>query len=119
MNFSGYTGYFIQGTFDYVIDNIKFIEIDMVPFFQYFIESNINKGIQIPFQGISPYIDYSNPFFNFLDNISLGVSSIAISSSNAPFSGVGAGVLTDNPVANNPAGGLFDAANDTGPQREV
>ena len=119
MNFSGYVGYTVQSTFNYVIDNIKFIEIDMVPFFQYFIESNINKGIQIPFQGISPYIDYSNPFFNFLDNISLGVSSIAVSSSNSPFSGVGAGVLTDNPVANNPAGGLFDAANDTGPQREV
>ena len=113
MNFSGDVGYFVgrympSSTFDYVIDNLKFIEIDMVPFFQYFIESNINKGVQVPFQGISPYIDYSNPFFDFLDNISLGFSSIAISSSNLPFSGVGAGILTSNPVANNPAGGLFD-----------
>jgi hypothetical protein len=108
MNFSGYLGYFVEGTFDYVIDNLKFIEIDMVPFFQYFVESNINKGVQVPYQGISPYIDYSNPFFNFLDNISLGVSSIAISSTNTPFSGVGVGISTNNPVANNPAGGLFE-----------
>lgn len=108
MNFSGYIGYNTEATFDYVIDNIKFIEIDMVPFFQYFIESNINKGVQVPFQGISPYIDYSNPFFNFLDNISLGVSSIVISNSNVPVSGVGAGVSTNNPPGNNPAGGLFE-----------
>jgi hypothetical protein len=108
MNFSGYVGYTVQSTFNYVIDNIKFIEIDMIPFFQYFVESNINKGIQIPFQGISPYIDYSNPFFNFLDNISLGVSSIAVSNSNVAVSGVGVGVSTNNPPANNPAGGLFE-----------
>jgi hypothetical protein len=118
MNFSGDVGYFVgrympSSTFDYVIDNLKFIEIDMVPFFQYFIESNINKGVQVPFQGISPYIDYSNPFFDFLDNISLGFSSIAISSSNLPFSGVGAGILTSNPAANNPAGGLFVPPEDT------
>lgn len=109
MNFSGYIGYFIGGgiSFDYVIDNLKFIEIDMVPFFQYFVESNINKGVQVPYQGISPYIDYSNPFFNFLDNISLGVSSIAVSNSNVPVSGVGEGISAGNPTANNPAGGLF------------
>jgi len=108
MNFSGYIGYYYGATsFDYVIDNLKFIEIDMVPFFQYFIESNINKGVQVPYQGISPYIDYSNPFFNFLDNISLGVSSIVVSNSNVPVSGVGPGI-TSNPVANNPAGGLFE-----------
>ena len=108
MNFSGYSTYYASSTFDYVIDNLKFIEIDMIPFFQYFVESNINKGVQVPFQGISPYIDYSNPFFNFLDNISLGVSSIAVSNSNVPVSGVGAGISTNNPVANNPAGGLFE-----------
>ena len=108
MNFSGYSTYYASSTFDYVIDNLKFIEIDMIPFFQYFVESNINKGVQVPFQGISPYIDYSNPFFNFLDNISLGVSSIAVSNSNVPVSGVGVGISTNNPVANNPAGGLFE-----------
>jgi hypothetical protein len=102
MNFRGDVG----STFEYVIDNLKFVEIDMVPFFQYFIESNINKGVQVPFQGISPYIDYSNPFFNFLDNISLGVSSIPISNSNVPVSGVAPGI-TSNPVSNNPVGGLF------------
>jgi hypothetical protein len=107
MHFSGSNGYTSTTRFDYVIDNLKFIEIDMVPFFQYFIEFNINKGIQVPYQGISPYIDYSNPFFNFLDNISLGVSSIAISNSNVPISGVGVGISTNNPVANNPLGGLY------------
>jgi hypothetical protein len=107
MNFSGDIGYYIPSSFNYVIDNLKFIEIDMVPFFQYFIESNINKGVQVPYQGISPYIDYSNPFFDFLDNISLGISSIPILNSNIPVSGVGVGISTNNPVSNNPAGGLF------------
>ena len=108
MNFSGDGIYFSSSTFNYVIDNLKFIEIDMVPFFQYFIESNINKGVEVPFQGISPYIDYSNPFFDFLDNISLGVSSVAISNSNVAVSGVGAGISTNNPISNNPVGRLFD-----------
>jgi hypothetical protein len=64
----------------------------MIPFFQYFTEDNINKGIQIPYQGISPFIDYTNSNFSFIDNISVGLDSIQTQNSNTVVSGVGAGV---------------------------
>jgi hypothetical protein len=77
---------------EYVIDNLHFYEVDMVPFFQYFTEENINKSIQVPFQGISPFIDYSNVSFNFIDNLSIGLDSIQTQNSNTVISGVGAGI---------------------------
>lgn len=42
------TGLYGSGTASVVIDNLKFYEIDMIPFFQYFKLNNINKGVQIP-----------------------------------------------------------------------
>jgi uncharacterized delta-60 repeat protein len=41
-----------------VFDNIKFYEVDMIPFFKYFSNDNIYKGIQIPYIGIAPFINY-------------------------------------------------------------
>jgi hypothetical protein len=82
----------ISQTVDYTIDNLHFYEVDMIPFFQYFTEDTINKGVEIPFQGISPFIDYSNANFNFIDNISIGLDSIKTQNSNTPVSGVGVGV---------------------------
>jgi hypothetical protein len=79
-----------QSTF--IIDNLNFFEIDMVPFFQYFTEDNINKSVQIPFQGIAPFIDYTNSNFSFLDNISIGFDSVSVVSSSLPVSGVGVSV---------------------------
>ena len=64
----------------------------MIPFFSYFTEDNINKGIQVPYQGISPFIDYSNSNFSFIDNISIGLDSIKTQNSNTVVSGVGVGV---------------------------
>ena len=76
----------------FTIDNLKLYEIDMVPFFSYFTEDNINKGIQVPYQGIAPFIDYTNSNFSFIDNISIGLSSIQTQQSFVPFSGVGIGI---------------------------
>ena len=81
-------------TVDYVIDNLHYYEIDMVPFFQYFTEDTINKGVEIPFQGISPFIDYTNANFNFIDNIAIGLDSIQTQNSNTVVSGVGVGIGT-------------------------
>jgi hypothetical protein len=64
----------------------------MIPFFQYFTEDNINKGIQIPYQAISPFIDYTNSNFSLIDNISIGLDSIQTQNSNTVVSGVGIGV---------------------------
>ena len=69
-------------TSTYIIDN-------MIPFFQYFTIDSINNGVEIPFQGISPFIDYTNANFNFIDNIAIGLDSIQTQNSNTQISGVG------------------------------
>ena len=92
----------IAETVDYIIDNLHFYEVDMIPFFQYFTEDTINKGVEIPFQGISPFIDYSNANFNFIDNIAIGLDSIKTQNSNTAVSGVGTGIGS---VAS--AGGIY------------
>jgi hypothetical protein len=94
MNFTG-LNYPLNGdtsASEYVIDNLHFYEVDMIPFFQYFTDNNINKSVQIPFQGISPFIDYSNVGFNFVDNLTIGLDSISTENSNDVVSGVGAGI---------------------------
>jgi hypothetical protein len=79
-----------------VIKNFKFLEIDMIPFFKYFNQDTINKSIQIPFQGIAPFIDYDNINFVFLDNIKVGLDSISTINTFDVFTGVGesAGVIS-------------------------
>jgi hypothetical protein len=91
MHFYGY-GPLDSRSVEYIIDNLHFYEVDMIPFFSYFTEDNINKGIQVPYQGISPFIDYSNSNFSFIDNISIGLDSIKTQNSNTVVSGVGVGV---------------------------
>jgi hypothetical protein len=59
-----------------VLDNIKMYETDMIPFFKYFEEENIYKGIQIPYEGVAPNIDYLNSDFVFVDNVTIGVDSL-------------------------------------------
>lgn len=102
MNFHGYSRYSTLPT-EYYIDNLHFYEVDMIPFFQYFTEDNINKGVQVPFQGISPFIDYSNENFSFINNISIGLDSINTQNSNTVVSGVGLGVGGVGGGINNPA----------------
>lgn len=81
-----------DGTFSSTIDNLKFYEIDMIPFFQYFIEDNIYNGVVVPYQGIAPFIDYTDSNFSFIDNINIGLSSISTQQSFTPISGVGVGI---------------------------
>ena len=59
-----------------VLDNLNMYEVDMIPFFKYFDESNIYKGIQFPYIGTSPEIDYAISDFIFIDNITIGLDSI-------------------------------------------
>lgn len=90
------------GTFSTTIDNLKFYEIDMVPFFQYFIDDNIYKGVVIPYQGIAPFIDYSDSNFSFIDNINISLSTMDTQQSFTPISGVGLGIgnslTTSSPI---------------------
>lgn len=80
----------ISGTVSYSpktklqISNLKFIETDMVPFFQLVrtdslnltqgIPNDIDSSIQTPLQGIAPFIDNSNPNFQFINNINFSGS---------------------------------------------
>jgi hypothetical protein len=57
MNFKG-NGLDGQNVSEFIIDNLKLYEVDMIPFFQYFQIDNINRGLSIPYQGIAPNIDY-------------------------------------------------------------
>lgn len=77
MNFKGSGPDGISKT-NVIINNLKIIEVDMIPFFKYFNKSNINTSIQIPYKGIAPYIDYTDNNFNFLDNINIGLDSISL-----------------------------------------
>ena len=70
MNFKG-TGVAGSDVSEYYLDNIKFYQLDMVPFFQYFIspigvQGNINKSVQIPNNGTSPIIDFGDD--NIIDS---------------------------------------------------
>lgn len=76
MSFSG-VGAYGNGAAEFYIDNLKLYEVDMIPFFQYFIDeeggvSNINSTIQIPRQATSPEISFINDEVteNFTDNYS-------------------------------------------------
>ena len=61
-----------------VVDNLKLYEVDMIPFFKYFEDDNINKSVQLPYEGISPIINYDNYDPSLLKDKSFGISSINI-----------------------------------------
>ena len=67
------------------LDNIKFLEVDSIPFFQYTTEDYVNKSVQVPYQGSAPSIDYNNVNFSFVDNIVISLDSIQVSPSNTTF----------------------------------
>jgi hypothetical protein len=102
MNFTG-SGVSNMIKSEYILNNLKIFETDMIPFFQYFIDVNINKSIQIPFQGIAPYIDYEDSDFLFIDNINIGLDSIKVESTNFLFTGVGIGIISSGlPIPTTP-----------------
>lgn len=69
-------------------DNIKLYEIDKAPFFKYITYDYVNKAVQVPYQGIAPFIDYNDNEFSFIDNIDIGLDSLSTEQSfNPPTSG--------------------------------
>jgi hypothetical protein len=69
-------------------DNIKFYETDMIPFFQYTTEEYVNKGVQVPFSGLAPFIDYTDENFSFVENIVISLDSVQLNETNTTVSGV-------------------------------
>lgn len=61
------SGYMGTDTNEFYLDNLKFYEVDMIPFFQYFrspigMSGNINISVQIPNTGTSPTIQPTEDF---------------------------------------------------------
>ena len=91
MHFLGSYAYGVLQT-KFIIDNLNFIELDMIPFFQYFTDENINIGVQVPYQGIAPFIDYADSNFLFIDNINIGLDSFDVTQQYELYTGVGFGI---------------------------
>lgn len=78
MDIRGYGNLDNNSIFELVIDNLKFYEVDMIPFFKYFNYNNIYKGVQIPLEGTSPFVDYTLNKFPFIESQSIPFDSIDI-----------------------------------------
>ena len=78
MNILSYGDFDDTEKFELTIDNLKMYEVDMIPFFKYFNESNIFKGIQKPLVGTSPFIEYTLNRFPFIESQSIPFDSIDI-----------------------------------------
>ena len=92
---------------DYIIDNLKLYEIDMIPFFKYFTYENINRTVQIPIEAKRPYIKYRDYSYRF---ISLTPKPFLLDYRNLSeyeFSGV----FDANRIATNPVNSIFGTRN--------
>lgn len=78
MDIKGYGDADVTQDFKVVIDNLKMYEVDMIPFFKYFTESNIYRGVQTPFVGVSPFIDFTQNRYPFIENDGIPFESISI-----------------------------------------
>lgn len=81
MNFRG-NGFFGELPSGYIVNNLKLYEVDMIPFFQYFTDININKSVQTPFQGTSPYIEFNKKDSSIINKSGIGFKSFNIIESN-------------------------------------
>jgi hypothetical protein len=45
-----------SNNFDVKFDNIKFYEVDMIPFFRYTLEENVDQTIRTPLSGVAPFV---------------------------------------------------------------
>jgi len=69
---------YIGGSFSAVLDNLKFYEVDMIPFFKYYAGTySINYRPQIPYSARAPFIDYTNQNYSFVDNVVISLDSIS------------------------------------------
>ena len=68
-------------SYHFELDNIKFYEVDMIPFFNYTTEDYVNGDIQVPYFGISPQFSFSDDF-NFLENTTLSLQGIILNKSD-------------------------------------
>ena len=84
------------GLLNVAIKNLSFYEVDMIPFFQYATESNIDKAIYYPYTAVAPYIDYSNSSYNYVGNIVLTIDVNTIGNSGSVYNPANSGNIFNN-----------------------
>ena len=57
--------------YKYAFRNIKYTEVDMIPFFRYATESRVNQSILAPLSADAPPINYSDSEFSLIDSINI------------------------------------------------
>lgn len=64
------------------VDNTNYIELDMIPFFDYgnvsLNDNYINCDPRVPYEATAPFIDYDDTDFSFIDNVSFEFNSSAV-----------------------------------------
>jgi len=73
------------------MDNLSFYEVDMIPFFQYFVAYDeyantslaIDMAIKTPYSAVAPHIDYGSGAFSFIGTVDIVIDSSGVVSSGA------------------------------------
>ena len=79
-----------------VFDEISLIEIDMIPFFQYTTQANVDSAVYDPYTAIAPIINYENSNFNYIGNINLTFNINYIVANNTVYNASNSGnILPD------------------------
>lgn len=56
---------------EFIIDNLKFYEVNMIPFFKYLTDDNVNKSIQTPIFGTTQDFKLNSYLDNLIDSIKI------------------------------------------------
>jgi hypothetical protein len=80
--FSLFPSILSENVIDISFNEISFYEVDMIPFFKYWTQSNIDEKIKVPYFAIAPFIDYSNSNFDFIGNVNVTIDSDSILGQN-------------------------------------
>lgn len=83
---------------DVVVDNLRLYEVNMIPFFKYFNDVNINKSVQIPLTGVSRYIDFNEDISIMVRNLDFDINEIELNKTDINFedSGIDIGIVERN-----------------------
>jgi hypothetical protein len=90
-----------SGTASAKIDNLKFVETDMIPFFLLGTESRINQKVQTPLGAVAPFIDFGETEFAFLDLLEISETIFS------PLQNPTVVVTPNNTVTYTAPGGIF------------
>jgi hypothetical protein len=90
--------------FDITFNNISFVEVDMIPFFKYYRNDEIDQKVKTPYFAVAPFIDYTNANFDFIGNVTITIDSDTIVGQNISTVIIGSGGV--NGSISNTTGGL-------------